>query len=89
MGGKSLEALGFRCEEVNEDVDGSSVWWILFSLLMENVPVCQNICTNIFVLCDHDCVVSYTSICFLEVGLLGRTLLLSSSIFFRLLSTSF
>ena len=40
--GKPHEALGFRCDEVNGDVDGSSVSWILSSI------VCQNICTNIF-----------------------------------------
>ena len=30
LGGKLHEALGFRCEEVYEDVDRSNVSWILF-----------------------------------------------------------
>ena len=46
LGGKPVEAWD-RCE-VEEDVtvNGSSVSWVLFSLLMESVPVCQNILTN-------------------------------------------
>ena len=51
-GGKPHEALGFRCEEVNEDVDGS--WW--FNFLVDIVftifwKACQNICTNVWCCC--------------------------------------
>ena len=35
--GKPHEALGFRCEEVNEDVDGSNFWHV-FSFCGENQP---------------------------------------------------
>ena len=40
------------------------------SLLLESMPVCQDIFAPTFsvVLCDHHCVVAYTSICFVEIG---------------------
>ena len=50
--GKPHEALGFRCEEVNEDVDGSLMVPLFggyfFTIFWK---ACQNICTNVWCCC--------------------------------------
>ena len=46
--GKPHEALGFRCEEVKEDVDGSSFWWIFFHIFLESVSKHLHQCLVLF-----------------------------------------
>ena len=46
--GKPHEALGFRCEEVNEDVDGSLMVQMVDIVFTFFWKACRNICTNVW-----------------------------------------